>query len=1092
MAETFDVKTQNAQLRKFGTFYNAPIDIAIDIADDQLHSSALQKAVIELIGTEDISEEYSDCQNKNKDTAKFRFEHSKNKNKDYWIISNIISFDNVNNESENKSVSSKEGSNLIMIETSAPKITVDNKNIVQTDEFGDWFSYYYTDEYDNKWYSGDVEITFDVTDSDSGIWKANITRETYEGVNNITNDMKPTITETLLGEDANGIDYSKLDKITTSDTYTVSTRSGSATSKDGAFVFSIEAFDNATNKNSKINGNTEKITVYKDITAPEITGFIIDEKEEEGKKKESDKVFPFLHFKNTEKEVTVIAKDKNASSGINKITVYLTNPDGSAFKTISGNPDKYEENGEVYYTYTVIVPEGFKGDISASVTDNVGNSSEEKKYTNAYVSENLERHELTSSIDIKLPETTYTDRNGTILYNKDIDAQLIASDKHSGIREVLIKATDYGDSEKKATIDTDGNLHDSDNIWKETITDENNRNLINDISGTVKMSSNENGNTISLQMTDNSGNTSSVEKQFSIDKTAPEISVSFDNNSPDETYTDIYNADRKATVKIKERNFDPAKVTVTPAYSNTEWVLVDGVENTDSAVYQSVLTFNEDGKHSFTIDCTDMADNKATQYQSPEFIIDKTSPSLEVIYDNQNNQNDNYYASKRTATIKITETNFDPERIKITGTKDGKAEDFPKITGWTSNGDVHTTTVLFEKDGYYTVEVKGNDKAGNGIQETFSETFHIDTLAPDIKINGVENEKAYNGDVIPSVTITDTNLDTESVAVSVTGVKTGENNKLKNTVTKENGKVTIDFEGFPKTQNFDDIYNISVTAKDKSGNDIKAEKKFSVNRFGSTFELDKATSALNKNYTTTPQDVVIREINVNSHKKDFTPILTLAKDGRGKTLVKGEHYELVENNNPDDWADYEYIIFAENFADDAVYELSMYTEDEAGNRNNTAAPLKETPDISNVLLTFGVDKTRPKVNFLNAEENGSYRADSMEFKVLVEDNIMVRNVEVYVNNIKRDPESYTYDPQTQQCTFKVASSEEAQRIEVVPFDMAGNVPETDDTVIDNVLVSPSFARILVHKKWFKFAVVGAVAAIAGAVGFVVKRKKKLR
>ena len=58
--------------------------------------------------------------------------------------------------------------------------------------------------------------------------------------------------------------------------------------------------------------------------------------------------------------------------------------------------------------------------------------------------------------------------------------------------------------------------------------------------------------------------------------------------------------------------------------------------------------------------------------------------------------------------------------------------------------------------------------------------------------------------------------------------------------------------------------------------------------------------------------------------------------------------------------------------------------------------------------------------------------------------------------------------------------------------MAGNVPDTDDTVIDNVLVSPSFARILVHKKWFKFAVVGAVAAIAGAVGFVVKRKKKLR
>ncbi|MBQ9982607.1 MAG: hypothetical protein IJP18_08570, partial [Oscillospiraceae bacterium] len=69
---------------------------------------------------------------------------------------------------------------------------------------------------------------------------------------------------------------------------------------------------------------------------------------------------------------------------------------------------------------------------------------------------------------------------------------------------------------------------------------------------------------------------------------------------------------------------------------------------------------------------------------------------------------------------------------------------------------------------------------------------------------------------------------------------------------------------------------------------------------------------------------------------------------------------------------------------------------------------------------------------------------------------------------------------------------EPQRIEVIPYDMAGNIPESDDTILENVLISPNFARVLIHKTWFKVAVAGAMAAIAGVVGFVIKRKKKLR
>ena len=72
----------------------------------------------------------------------------------------------------------------------------------------------------------------------------------------------------------------------------------------------------------------------------------------------------------------------------------------------------------------MLIPEGFKGVISAKATDNVNNSPDEWKSPKAYISEEGHRHSQTSSLSIKLPETAFTDRNGLPLYNTDIDASL--------------------------------------------------------------------------------------------------------------------------------------------------------------------------------------------------------------------------------------------------------------------------------------------------------------------------------------------------------------------------------------------------------------------------------------------------------------------------------------------------------------------------------------------------------------------------------------------------------------------------------------------------------------------------------------------
>ena len=82
---------------------------------------------------------------------------------------------------------------------------------------------------------------------------------------------------------------------------------------------------------------------------------------------------------------------------------------------------------------------------------------------------------------------------------------------------------------------------------------------------TITVANNSNDILVKVKMTDNSGNTSYDEFILSIDKDAPIITVNFDKaeNDDDAEYTGFFKTDRKMTVSILERNFDPAQVLIT-------------------------------------------------------------------------------------------------------------------------------------------------------------------------------------------------------------------------------------------------------------------------------------------------------------------------------------------------------------------------------------------------------------------------------------------------------------------------------------------------------------------------------------------------
>ena len=858
-----------------------------------------------------------------------------------------------------------------------------------------------------------------------------------------------------------------------------------------------------------------------DNTAPVITLFAIENGSQNPIVDEtSSQEYRYYFQHNT--NVTVTAKD--SASGVKEIhfrAYDVVKKDNAVdeTKTVSSN------NNAVFE-----VPANFKGEIYAYAVDKFDNSSIDKniqgegeKKPDDLIVETQQHHNGNASVTMSRAKASYKDNSGLDLYSGNVNARVVFEDAYAGIKDATITVYDYTNAVTGtiyAEIGNDGSIE------KTEVTGSVNNIIFNDDYTTSKdnllpklvidyvVTDNSNNIKITTSMTDRAGNkTDNVKDSLSIDKTKPVIDVKYDNNEHT-TYggNNYYKADRTATVTVTERNFDESLVEAAIMRNGGRYTTIGGwthnnnTADPDKSTHVAKIVYNTDGDFTFDIAVKDKAMNSADKFTQQKFTVDKTAPVIDVSFDNNSAKNGNYYKADRTATIKITEHNFNSgsQYVNIPVTAEGTTA--PSVVGWSGSGNDHNATVSFNKDGKYSFTVDYTDLAGNKAVQKKVDSFYIDKTAPEVEITGVADHQAYNGTVAPVVTYRDDNF-TDDHDFKFTRIDI--NNKSDDTSkfdydTDGNGvtEFIYKYRDFAEVLENDGIYNFTVELSDKAGNSTSKSVTFSVNRFGSTFKAsDESKKLINNGYTNAEQDIVIEEINVTPLTKHS---VTLAKSGGNSTeLVENTDYTFTSSNNGNEWCKSVYTVNKKNFSDEAAYTVTIMSVDKAKNTNNNrmadSSLSTEQKNKRECAISFVVDKTSPLVSITGIKDNELYKEASKKVKIVCEDdNLDKSKLVVTLDNKKlAEGEDYTIVDDkdgsiagmlTAEIVLKAETGGIKENLKVTIGDLAGN---TGEKSVDNFILSANiFQRFFANPVLVICTFAGLALVIAAVIFFVAKKRKK--
>ena len=352
------------------------------------------------------------------------------------------------------------------------------------------------------------------------------------------------------------------------------------------------------------------------------------------------------------------------------------------------------------------------------------------------------------------------------------------------------------------------------------------------------------------------------------------------------------------------------------------------------------------------------------------------------------------------------------------------------------------------------------------------EEFIVDMTAPTLDITGVEDHSANAGDIQPVVSYSDTNFDVNGVSISYVGSNKGVVEADGEKSSQANGEVYT-FKNPEKKKENDDIYTIHASVVDKAGNETTKEITYSVNRFGSTYQLVDDIKEYNGKYKNKEYNVVVNEINPDTLQNMSVKV---SKNNATAQLNPETQFTVNKVNVNGSWNQYQYVINKNLFEKDGKYSVLLYSQDSAGNVNENIDEVKKAN------IDFGVDKTKPKVVSINLEDGTTYAENKMNGQISVNDNLVLDQVTIKLNG---KTEKHTNKDDLY--NFAISEKNSAQNATIIAKDAAGNTTTLD--INDFFVTTNLFVRWYNNKPLFIGSIV-AVLVIAGGAWYFLFAKKK--
>lgn len=272
--------------------------------------------------------------------------------------------------------------------------------------------------------------------------------------------------------------------------------------------------------------------------------------------------------------------------------------------------------------------------------------------------------------------------------------------------------------------------------------------------------------TFTCSTTDLAGNEASYGQvdEFIIDKTLPEISVTYDNHDVRNDY--YYNAPRVATVEITEHNFDPADVKIAmTAETAGKALAIPSVSawSHSGDVHRAAIRFDYDADFTFDIEYSDLAGNQSEDYVQDEFVIDLTAPEIEIFNIEDRSANNDVVAPG----IRYSDTNYDAQGtvVVMSGYNNGIVEMNGARTVNANGVELKLDDFehIPEMDDMYTMHATVYDLAGNSSEAEvmFSVNRFGSVYTFDEKTNALAGENgSYYTDEEQEIVVIETNVDT--------------------------------------------------------------------------------------------------------------------------------------------------------------------------------------------------------------------------------------------------------------------------------------------------------------------------------------------